>query len=576
MLSRRYSLYFVILFVANVLCYIGSVNQGFTYLDDHVQVVENPYIQSFGLTNLKTLFSSSVVGMYQPITSSLYALVIGLFSKDALYFHLLSLLFHILNTFLVFKVLETFFSHKKLTLLLSLVFALHPMQVESVVWVSAFSTLSSTFFLLVAFLCYKRFYGNKKNSAYLYSLLFFLLACFSKSAAVILPLLLILFDCYQNKTISFNWKNKIPFFLLSILFGIITLSTRESAGHLSDLSISFNWFDRIFLVAHSILFYPFTFWLPIKLSAFYPYPELINDRLPILYYLSPAILIALTFFIIKQRKHVHIWFGALWFLVGIILVLQLVPFGNQITTDRYIYLPMVGLLIITGTWVQQFTSKKWFLLLFIIPFFFGVTSVQRSKIWENDETLWKSVIKEYPNVSQAYNNLGSFALQNNQTQAAIQYYNQAIQLQSNYADAYSNRGNIYAQYGDSEKAIADYNKAISLKDHADAYFNRANEFSKLNNFDAALADYTKSIEIEAKADTYTNRALVYLKTSKPQYAEKDLKSAIQINPYYDHAYFLYGLMLLRQKQMDLACSYFRKAAGLGNSSAKATILQHCN
>ena len=573
---KEYRFYFLILIASNILCYISSINHGFTYLDDYVQVVENPFIKSVTFSNLSTVFSSSVVGMYQPITSSFFALITVLFSTDAIYFHSASLLFHTMNTLLVFKVLEQFFVQKKLILLLSLLFALHPMQVESVAWVSAFSTLTFTFFTLLAFLNYSSYHREKKQLSYVSSLIFFILACLSKSAAVIFPILLILFDYYKNKETSLDWKNKIPFFLVSILFGIITLSTRESAGHLSDLSVQFTWFDRIFLICHSILFYPLTFWLPFKLSAFYPYPELINGQLPMRYYISPIVLGGLLYSMIRFRNVSNVWFGGLWFLIGIGLVLQIVPFGNQITTDRYIYLPMLGLFIITGTWLRQFANKKWFLILFGIPLLFGLMSFQRSSIWENDEKLWNSVLEEYPNISQAYNNLGSYALQNKQTQKAIRYFDKAIQLQPNYADAYSNRGNIYSQIGETNKAIADYSKAISLKEHADAYFNRANEFSKLNDLNSAIADYTKSIQIKAKADTYTNRALSYLKMSKPRLAEKDLNKAIQLNTNYDRAYFLYGLMLQRQNQLEKACTYFTKAASLGNNNAKTALTQSCN
>ena len=569
-------LFFFLLFLLLLFVYFKSLFFNFTYLDDYVQVVENPYIKSLNLGSFKKIFSNTFVGMYQPATTTLYAFVHSIFDTNPLGYHIFSLMFHFMNALLVFKVLKFLFERKELTYLLTLIFALHPMQVESVSWVSAFSNLVYSFFFLLSFLWYLKFLRKKENSVYFVSLLFFVLACFSKSAAVTLPVILILVDIFQNKSFSkVRWINKIPFFIISLIFGLITLLSRETAGHLSDLSTDFDIVDRVFLVAHSILFYPVSFVFPFHLSAFYPYPELVNGSLPLLYYLSLPTIIIIGFLLYYFRKQERIWFGTFWFLITIALVLQLIPVGNQIVTDRYIYLPMIGLLILAGSILRK-TDQKYIKLLLIFPLFFAYLSFERTGIWQNDETLWKSVLEKYPNVSQAYNNLGSYALKQNQPDKAFNYFNRAIQLQPNYADAYSNRGNLFAQSNNSEQAIKDFTTAVSLKEHADAYFNRANEFSKLGRIDEAISDYSKSIRLSPKVDSYTNRAFAYLKSGKVNLAEKDLQQALSLNPEFSQAYFLKGIVEQQKGNRLAACNLFQKAIQLGSENAKTAYQQSCN
>lgn len=559
-----------------VFIYFSGINFQFTFLDDYVQVVENPYIKSFDFNSLKGIFSHFFVGMYQPLTTTFYTIVYSFFGLNPAAYHTLSLLFHIANGILVFKLLHSWLGSNKLSFILSLIFIAHPMQVESVAWISALSTLVFTFFTLLSCLFYLRYYSDKSNKNYLLCLLLFVLACLSKSSAVILPILLLGIDFLQHR--KFELKallEKAPFFIVSLLFGIITLVGRETAGHLSDLSVDFNLIDRIFLVSHSILFYPFKFLLPINLSAFYPYPELINNSLPISYYLSLPILLSMLALLIWQRKNHSLLFGMFWFFVGLILVLQLVPVGNQITTDRYIYLPMVGLLLIIGNFLKKLLSEKVLLILLLIPIILGIMSFSRTQIWENDETLWKSVIEVEPNVSQAYNNLGSYVLKQNKSKLAFGYFNQAIQIQPNYADAYSNRGNLYAQAGNSAAALNDFNIAIQLKPHADAFFNRANELSKQNKLQEAILDYSKSIDLAPKVDSYTNRAFAYLKLGQFEAAQKDLNIAIKIDVRYSRSYFLYGLLEQRLGNKNGACNYFSKASKLGEVNATAALQQYC-
>lgn len=450
------------------------------------------------------------------------------------------------------------------------------MQVESVSWVSAFSNLCFTCFYLLSFSAYIKFKQKQQFQFYLFSLLAFLLSLLAKSSAVTLPLVLIAYDYFQNSKLKLKKQlNKIPLLALSLIFGIITLNSREAAGHLSDLSVSFDLFDRIFLVAYSILFYPFKFLLPLELSAFYPYPELQNGFLPWIYYAALPALLALSFLIYRFREKRRLWFGALFYLLSISVTLQLVPVGNQLTTDRYLYLPMIGLLLMIGSLIKVSNQRKIWFATAIIGFSLAAKTYDRTKVWANDQLIWEDVLEKHPQVAQAHNNLGSYLLRAGKAQQAFTHFNQAVKLKPYYADAYSNRGNLYSQMGKSQKAMADFNQALKLRPHADAYFNRANEKVKAGNLQAAIQDYTESIGLKPSADAFTNRAFAYLRLQQVDNAKADLQKAFQQNPNFAQAYFLKGMMAQQQNQTQTACAQFQKAAQLGHSKAKQALVQFC-
>lgn len=573
--NKNIYIYLGLILTICILCYNNSLSNTFSNLDDQVQVTENPDIRDLDFKSIADIFSSSYVGMYQPITTFCYAVIYNSWKLTPFAYHAFSLLLHLFNCILVFALLRKFVENPIVVLFLTAVFALHPMQVESVAWISATSNLLFSFFFFLALIFYIIFQNSKKNWYYFFSLLFFIFSCFSKVTAVTFPLVLLLVDWFKNKEIkiSSQW-NKIPFFIISIIFGVIAMNTRKDAGHLSDLSLDFSIIDRLFLISYSILFYPFKLLIPSNFSAFYPYPQAIS----LMHYLSLPILLVVGFFIVRSiKKFPLLFFGAAFYMITISVVLQLIPVGNQLTTDRYIYLPMLGLLLMLSVALVQL--EKWrkgiTLPAFLLLVLFGFLTYERTKIWADDAILWKDVLGKYPNVAQAWNNLGNLVLKEGNMQQALMDYNKAIELQPNYADAYSNRGVILSQMGRTEQAVRDFEHALALRAHADAYFNLANELVKLGDYNSAIANYNESIVLTPHADSYSNRAFAKLRLGKNIEAVLDLDSAIDIDPNYAKAYFLKGMVLIQMQKRVEACYNFNEARKLGHQKAKEAFEQFC-
>lgn len=568
-------LYFGLIFLATFLAYFHSLDHPFTYLDDQVQVVDNAKIKQLTVEHIKAIFSSTSVGMYQPLTSLIYALVYAVSGLNATGFHLASLGLHLINLALLIRLLRQFNLDDWTILILGAVFALHPMQVESVAWVSAFSNLVFTAFYFLSILAYLQHLNSKKNRLWL-SLLFFLLSCFSKATAVSLPLVLILIDQWHFG--KWRWKkqlNKLPFLVISVIFGVITIQSRESAGHLSDLSQTFEWHHRIFLISKSIFFYLAKFLAPVNLSAFYPYPELNEGYFDPFIYLTFLLIGFIIYLIYRYRNHQRIRLGSLFFLLTLAPTLHFIPVGNQLTADRYLYLPMLGLLLLLSKWIPQL-SLGWKRISFILLVAsLGIGSYLRVGVWQNDQKIWEDVLAQYPRVAQAHNNLGSYLLLKDQPKEAFAHFDKAIEFKPNYADAYNNRGNLLAQAGKSKAAMNDFNKAIALRPHADAFYNRANELSKLGQLRLAIEDYTESIKIKAGPDAYTNRAFAYLKLKQLENCRRDLQQALKIDRGYHPAYFLLAMEARQRNDFDATCQNLRLAAKYGNQKAKNALAELC-
>jgi hypothetical protein len=227
-----------ILFIPILILYMGWFGYGFISIDDGGQVLDNTKIHSLNFQNLIAIFTSATVSMYQPLTSLSFGFIIELFGlKSAVPFHVFSFLLHCANTFLVFAIGKRLFSNKISPYILPLLFALHPLTVEAVAWVSATSTLLFTLFFLLATLNYQEYLEKENKKKYYYSLLFFLLGCFAKVQIVPFVGVLFLLD-YLNEKPLINKKNilnKIPFFIIAPIFAYITSQYRgEGSGFTQD------------------------------------------------------------------------------------------------------------------------------------------------------------------------------------------------------------------------------------------------------------------------------------------------------------------------------------------------------
>lgn len=589
----------VAIIILTYIAFSPSLKDGFTNWDDNVYVAENPLINSVSAVNIKKIFSteSIVSNNYHPLTILSLAIDYKLSAYNPKTFHFTNLLFHLFNTALVFWFIYLLSERKVMVAgIVAFFFGVHPLHVESVTWISERKDVLYTFFFMASLIVYYKYIqenAKQKWLLYVTILLMFVLSVLSKAMAVVLPLVFLLVDYYTKR--KFNklvWFEKVPFLALAVVFGL--LATKVQQGAIANIE-TFTLFQRFAFASYGFVMYICKLFVPVNLSCFYPYPNLINDHLPIQFYILPfvALLIMVGVFY-SLRKTKIIGFGVLFYSITIVLVLQFISVGQVIMADRYAYVPYIGLVfpIAMGfDWLQSQTSEKFKLykmLASIAVLIAAIASLyltyERTNVWKNSDTLWTDAISKYP-VSEPFRNRGSYLVNkvaydkgekkvaDNEYDRALEDFNISIKMNSKNAKVFINRANIYGLKQQFDKALQDYSSAIAL-DNKDAqtFFNRGITYSIMKRFDEAEKDYSTALLLQpsltvakenrayVNADNgkfdkaiddlnelitanntnaiyYFYRGFAYFKMGRNQEAIIDNTRAIELNPAYAAAYF---------------------------------------
>ncbi len=603
------------LIVITSVIYYQSLNNKLTNWDDQSYIANNQDIkllQQKGFeTALKKSFTGYVMGNYHPLTMLSYCLDDDGTSENIKTFHTTNLIIHLLNTVLVFYFIWLLTKQKWTAFITSLLFSIHPMHVESVAWVSERKDVLYAFFYLAALCLYLRYLQKEKYKTGWYVLTLFLFVCavLSKAMAVSLPVLLIVLDYFVNRKITYKTVlEKIPFFIIALVFGLVAIQAQKSG---SALNLNYPFAERILLGFYALLTYLWKFILPVKLTCFYPYPEKENGLFPTVVYLAPLIILGISFFIYKSLKSgKEVLFGFIFFIITIILVIQIIPVGDVIIADRYTYLPYIGLSFIVARFINQQLESTFpkentiktisLSVLIMAVSAFSYLAYQRTKVWQNSITLWSAAIennkncfvcykcrgdafgdmdehykaiedyneaaklkKDDPNLY--YNRAGSNKKINNYTEA-LNDYNKALQYNPKFSNAYFNKGNLNQRLKKYNQAIMDYSLAIQYQpDYLEAYFNRAIVYDILKKYDGAIADYTFVINANQGfvVDSYCNRGNAYLMIKQYNNAINDYTKAIGINENFGSAYFNRGLTYYNMNNFKAALADFMNAKQKG-------------
>ena len=597
---------------------VQTGNFDFINWDDNQYVYENPHIQSLTLKSLLWMLTESHASNWHPITWLSHALDYHFFGLDPGMHHLVNVILHCLNTLLIFFLIiivcNTAYKNNSLpnnpankgypvkdtgilltAVIASFLFGLHPMHVESVAWVSERKDLLCAFFLVPTYMFYL-FYASAKNKNmrlifYATGLFFFILSLMSKPMAITVPMVLLLLDIFPLKRIVWgNFKiretilEKIPFFLLSIGSGLITITAQEKGGAIRALS-EFDFYDRLLNSFNSIWFYIEKLIIPRQLTPFYPFPENIS-------LFSPQILLSLSFFIIisvfciwKFYNGRPLWITAwLYYLITLMPVIGLIQVGIQGAADRYTYLPSLSLFFLAGFGVTQLWGKSGIIghkgvlrivmagaLIFMAGLYIHLSRTQ-NMVWQDSITLWKYVIKNYPGkVFLAHNNL-SHAYQNKgMLDEAITECKKAIEIKPDYVEAYNNLAAVYNKKGMYEEARSAAEKALSLyPDYAMARLNLGVSYDKLDMPEKAFKEYQKVILIKPDmVQAYFNLGNYYLEQKMEKEAIDAYQSAIKINPAYLNAYNNLGNIYFEKGDLKKAELLYQKAVKLSHGSTEA-------
>lgn len=572
-----------------IIIYSNSIQNGFIQFDDPEIIYNNPTIRQITWPNLVQYFSTAPEFTFSPLVFISFAIDYQIGKSDPSTYHLTSLLLHLFCIVLVYWLFLVLTGRWSISAFITILFAIHPVNVDGISWLSTRSNVLHTFFYLGSLLAYTYYIKTNFKLRYLWGSLFlFICAVLSKSPAVVLALVLFLWDYYYGRRWSiqrgrkWNWRliiEKIPFFLVAIIIGIITFHFHVDIEN----PFNYNFLDRVFVFCASITAYFYKLLFPFNLAFAYAYPAKDGDFLPYYYYLTPLILGLVVWGIsrLKLSKKVML-FGLGFFLINIYLS-QSVLFIDNFQANRYAYLPYLGLYFILAdfhgqilNFTQGWKSKIkniWKAVLVIFLIVFLILTYSRNSLWKNTITLFDDSIKKQPNITFTYIARGIARYDANDNQGALADFNHAAELDPNSYLANYNRGRVKSRSNDYQGALNDFSKALELKtDYPECYYERG--FLKYNfqDYSGAITDYTTAISYYPQySSAYNNRGIAKHFLKDFQGAIADYSQAIQLDPNFAEAYYNRGLAKQSLHDQSGATTDWGKAAELGYQPAKELI-----
>ncbi len=619
----KYKFYIPLLLLATAVCYSFSLKCGFVNWDDEAYISLNKYIRDISWDGIKAMFALDAFygGNYHPLVALTNAIEFALFGENALVFHAVNVLFHVANTYLVFVFINKLCNLKWVAFAVAALFALHPMHVESVIWISERKDVLYSFFYLLALIQYVNYINKKSIAALVFGLVFFLLSLLSKSMAVTLPLVLLCVHWYKSQQIDLKKIiPTLPYFALAFAFGMLTLQSQAAQGYIAENGAIFNLVHRLLFVFYNFSFYIIKLFLPIHLCTLHPFPIPKDGAIPYYFYLAPLVFFALLQFIFKAKKYKpELLFGVGFFIASIIIVVQIIQVGSAVVAERYTYIPYIGLFYIIAFWAYNLKennthaiSKHINKIGIVILVLFGVLSFIRTMAWENGITLWKDSTEKYPESSHyAWYGLANALNADKQYAEALDAYNKAIGINPAFSSYYLNRSGTKSSLNDKIGAIKDLDQCVLINPkQKEGFYNRGLYLTELNKYAEAIPDFDKAIALDPN---YTSsiflRGLSKKNINDLNGAIADYATVIKLDPNYFNAYNNTGNIYLLQQRFDdalsmynkglsinpkdantvcnkavaylnkgdkaNACIYFNQAAGLGSKEAQMAIANVC-
>jgi len=541
--------------VTTAVVYLRTFGAGFLSFDDNIHVYANPFLNPLSFDGIGTLWHHAYEWLYIPLAYTILAGV-ALFAQTPEQldssvvhsltvspgpFHFTSVGFHIANVLLCFLLAQRLSRSRTSALLCALIFAVHPLQVESVGWISELRGLTSGFFALVAlnvFVLSRQVDGNApKTSRTLLaaSAVFVTCSMLCKPAAVVLPLVALTID---RVTLRTPWRKSIVnasiWGVCVLPFALITRSLQNIAPE--GMSV---WWQRPFIAGDALAFYLFKTFAPTNLCVDYghtPYSAMLHGWSYVVWAV-PVILLVLGY--VNRRRRPIMWLGSLLFVAFLLPTLGLTPFKYQAhstVADRYAYLPMIGVGLVIADAVTAIRSKiaLWAVSAAIICLAF--TSFKQSSYWVDNTEFLSHTIDVNPNAVFAQLDLGTLLLKEKQVGDAIEHLSKAVELAPRNAEAQNNLGLALFKQGRLDEAEPHYRKAVELNPR---YFK-----------------------------AYENLSVVYLQTKRPDAAIAALKAALQLQPSEAKALNDLGVAYMQTGQAAEGLDAFQRAFGIEPSNVR--------
>lgn len=462
--------------VVTFVAFLPALGNGFVAWDDDRNFLDNPHYRGLGPAQLAWMVSH-LDAHYVPLTWLTLGLDHVLWGMNPAGYHLTSVLLHAANAVLVYAVARRLIAAAlpgtaggALALgsaVAALLFAVHPLRDESVAWATERRDVLCGLFYLLTVLAYLRYCASASRRWYRLSLAFLAAALLSKAMAVTLPVVLLLLDAYPLRRRA--WREKLPFFALSLAAGAVALVAQRAAGATSTVTF-LGPLERVAIACYSLAFYLWKTLVPRHLSPIYELPARV-DAFASSYVASTLAVLALSVLAIALRRR---WpaFTVVWagYVVTVLPVSGLVQVGPQIAADRYTYLALLGGAVLAGgalaraglaLGAQRAAGPLLGAGASVLVVVLVVLTLNQTQVWRNSETLWTHALSVGPS-GIAHAKLGVVRDEQGRPEEAIAHYRQALRIHPDMPDAYNDWGIALARQGRWLEAIEQYENALKL------------------------------------------------------------------------------------------------------------------
>jgi tetratricopeptide (TPR) repeat protein len=568
-----------------------TLRHGFVNYDDETYVYENPKIIS-GLTRAGIFwaFTHAHVGNWHPLTSISHMLDCQVYGLNPGGHHFTNVLLHTLAVVLLFLLLQQITGALWRSAFVAAVFAIHPLRVESVAWISERKDVLSGLFFMLTLVAYTRYVsGARSLLKYLLVAFLFALGLMAKSMLVTLPCVLLLLDYWplrrfghyslgndatfaRRSTFPQLLAEKIPLFFLSSVVSIATWWTQRAAMR-STVEL-----PLVVQVGNAIISYARYLWQllwPTDLAPFYPYPHAI----PLPRVLAAALLLgAISAAVVRfRRKLPYLITGWGWYLIMLLPVIGLVQVGSQARADRYTYLPQIGI-VLALTWTIAEATAGIRQLRRVIAF--GAVAItvalagrayHQTRYWRKNESLWLHTLAVTQNNDAAHNSLGDVWLNDGRVDDAMREFQAALKITPDFFIARNNLGLAYLQKGELADAITEFRRALSRDpQNVKCRFNLAAAFLTSGRAAEAISEYQKALAIQPdSAQGHSDLGNAYMRAGRLADAIAQFKIALLLRPRYADAEYNLGIAEIQNGNRAEAIRRFQNTLALAPDNAGA-------
>ena len=591
--------------------FLPALQNGFVNWDDDKNFLENPHYRGLGWTQLRWMFTTFHEGHYQPLSWLTLGVDYVVWGMDPFGYHLTNLFLHAANAVVFYFValcllrlaIPDVSDGERQAFHLSaafaaLVFAIHPLRVESVVWATERRDVLSGLFFLLTILCYLRANmavnaGSARARWMIATFIAYSLSLLSKAIGVTLPIVLLLIDFYPLGRLGGGpgrwfgpaarriWWEKVAFLIPALAFGVIAILAQRKSEALEPLQ-QYGFTQRIAQMMFGSVFYLWETILPLGLSPLYQLhsvPKLWHGSIIVCGLLALGITAGLLALRRRWPAGLAVW---VYYLALVAPVSGVAQSGPQIAADRYTYLACLGWALLAGAsllyvwrlWIAGKIRPRTVLLtngsammgLIVL----AILTWTQVGIWRDSETLWRHVLAIDPKANFAHSNLGNVLYKRGALKEAIEHYRQALQIRPD-ALVYRNLGLALAQEGRRDEAKESYLNAIRLKpDLAAAHANLGDLFSREGNLEEARRHYQETIRSDPNAaGAHHSLAIVLAHQGKLIEAIPHFRKAIGLSPGSADFYLSYGTALAKEGRLDEAIDLFQQALAVKPGSADA-------